>query len=233
MTGSEAGGSEAGGSGAGGSDAAPEQASAASGRRIILWRHGRTDWNAGGRVQGQLDSQLDTVGWAQARRAAPSLAALRPARIACSDLSRARDTASVLAELTGLPLHEDKRLRESYLGEWQGFTLEETARRWPDEHAAWRRGDDVRRGGGETQAEVAERGVEALLEHLVDVPSGGLLVAVTHGAAARAMIGSLVAWPVEGWWRLGVLENCRWAELTEAVRGWRLARYGVGAEATA
>ncbi|RYY43820.1 MAG: histidine phosphatase family protein, partial [Actinomycetales bacterium] len=71
-------------------------------RRVVLWRHGRTEWNVAGRVQGQTDTSLDDVGREQARAAAARLASLRPVRILSSDLERARDTAEELSRVTGV-----------------------------------------------------------------------------------------------------------------------------------
>ncbi len=66
-------------------------------RRLVLWRHGRTEWNAAKRFQGQIDVSLDAVGLAQAESAAALLAGLHPDRIVSSDLSRARATAEALS----------------------------------------------------------------------------------------------------------------------------------------
>ena len=83
-------------------------------RRLVIWRHGRTTWNAEHRFQGQSDVPLDAVGVEQARRAAVELAALKPSVIVSSDLQRARDTAAALAAVTGLEVNLDRRLRETY-----------------------------------------------------------------------------------------------------------------------
>ena len=64
-----------------------------SGRRVVLWRHGRTAWNATNRFQGQTDVPLDEVGVLQGERAARNLATLKPDLIVSSDLGRARTTA--------------------------------------------------------------------------------------------------------------------------------------------
>ena len=69
---------------------------------LILWRHGQTDYNSQGRIQGQVDIPLNETGRDQARRAADGIAALGPTRIVSSPLARARATAEVLASLTGL-----------------------------------------------------------------------------------------------------------------------------------
>jgi len=94
-------------------------------RRLVLWRHGETDYNAAGRMQGHLDSALTPRGWNQARFAVPALARFSPDLVIASDLRRATDTATVLTDAIGVPLRIDKRLRETHLGEWQGLTGEE------------------------------------------------------------------------------------------------------------
>ena len=87
-------------------------------RRIIFWRHGRTEWNAERRFQGQTDVPLDDLGRKQAAHAAQLLSGLEPDGIVSSDLSRARETAEALAVLTGLSVVTDERLRETYAGQW-------------------------------------------------------------------------------------------------------------------
>ena len=89
--------------------------------RIIIWRHGRTEWNVVNRFQGQADIPLDAVGQGQAVRAAEVLAAYRPAGLYSSDLSRCYQTAAVLAERLGLEIITDKRLREIHVGSWEGL----------------------------------------------------------------------------------------------------------------
>ena len=76
-------------------------------RRLVLWRHGRTAWNADRRFQGQEDVPLDEQGVRQAAEAARHLAVLPPDRIVSSDLGRARVTAGALAAITGLDVHLD------------------------------------------------------------------------------------------------------------------------------
>ncbi len=131
-------------------------------RRIILWRHGRTAWNAERRFQGQTDIPLDDTGRAQAARAAKVLARLHPHRIRSSDLSRARATADALAGLTGLAVTDDVDLRETYAGEWQGLTRTELEERFGADLQQWAAGAEIRPGGGETRSEVAARMVAAV-----------------------------------------------------------------------
>jgi broad specificity phosphatase PhoE len=197
--------------------------------RLIVWRHGNTDWNAGNRVQGQADVPLNDLGRQQAVDAAELLIRLRPAAIVASDLRRAADTAAALAALTGLTVRSDQRLRERYFGEWQGLTMPEVAATRPVEHARWKAGADVIGGGVETLDDLGKRVCDALLEAAELAPPGGVVVVATHGAAARQGIGHLLDWPGEQLRTLRALQNCHWVELTlDAARGWQLAAYNVG-----
>lgn len=201
-------------------------------RRIAIWRHGRTSWNAEQRFQGQTDIDLDAMGVTQARRAAAMLASLPPTAIICSDLGRTRQTAACLADLTGIQPVLDVGLRETYAGEWEGKTRPTLLAEYGDELARWSSDPRMRAGvTGETRLEVADRFVEAVDRALVDVPEDGALVVVTHGGAARAGIGKLLGLPADHWAALGVLTNCSWSVLLENTPpgpGWRLQEYNAG-----
>lgn len=184
-------------------------------RRIVLWRHGRTEWNAAQRFQGQSDVPLDEVGRRQAAQAARLLADLPPDRIISSDLSRAQETAQALASVTGLTVTGDERLRETFAGTWEGLTRTELEERHGDDLARWSAGSMIRPGGGETRVEVAERMVAAIDEALGELGAGQTLVVATHGGAARAATGALLGLPHEHWAVLGVLSNCAWSVLVE------------------
>ena len=199
----------------------------AGGRRLLLLRHGRTAWNAEGRVQGQLDPPLDTLGAMQSRAAAAAVAPLRPDVLLSSDLIRARSGAEQVSELTGLPVRAEAGLREVCVGAWQGLTRHEAQLAFPAEYAAWQRGEDVRRGGGETYAEVGVRASEVILGAADELPERGLAVAVTHGGAIRALTGVLLELPPAQWWRLAAIGNCCWTVLAEGRAGWRLIEHGV------
>ncbi|MEO6702976.1 MAG: histidine phosphatase family protein, partial [Jatrophihabitantaceae bacterium] len=160
-------------------------------RRIIILRHGRTEWNAARRYQGQEDPPLDDVGLAQAAEVAPLVASMRPDLLISSDLSRARQTAEPLGALAGLPPTEDARLRERNLGHWQGLTRDEVAERYPQEFADWLAGRDVTRRGGESRKEVAERALELVDE----LPQVQVTVLVSHGATAMCLSAALLGLP--------------------------------------
>jgi broad specificity phosphatase PhoE len=199
-------------------------------RRLLVWRHGRTDWNARGRFQGQLDPPLDEEGRAQAARTAPYLAAaLRTEEIVLvsSDLQRAVDTAGVLAPLLGVPIRVDERLREHGLGSWEGLTRDEVAQRHPGQYEDWVAGRPVPGRGGEAQADVAARALAAV----ADLPPAASAVLVTHGGTAGRLIEALLGLGREHKRIFGPLGNCHWSELSFQASGWRLMRHNVSVPA--
>ncbi|MFJ4821859.1 histidine phosphatase family protein [Streptomyces bacillaris] len=198
------------------------------GRRIVLWRHGQTAWNLERRFQGTTDIELTEEGVAQARRAARLLASLKPDAVVASDLRRAAATAAELGAVTGLTVSHDAALRETYAGVWQGLTHEEIVGRYGDEYAAWKRGEPVRRGGGELETEVADRAAPVVLEHADKLPADGTLVVVSHGGTIRTTIGRLLGLEAHHWEGLGGLTNCCWSVLGEGARGWRLLEHNAG-----
>ncbi|KOG64024.1 phosphoglycerate mutase [Streptomyces griseoflavus] len=198
------------------------------GRRIVLWRHGQTAWNLERRFQGTTDIELTEEGLAQARRAARLLAALEPDAIIASDLRRATATAGELAAVTGLEVGYDEALRETYAGAWQGLTHEEIVERYGEQYAAWKRGEPVRRGGGELETEVADRAAPVVERNADKLPDGGTLVVVSHGGTIRTTIGRLLGLESRHWEGLGGLSNCCWSVLGEGARGWRLLEHNAG-----
>ncbi len=200
--------------------------------RVILLRHGRTAWNAERRFQGQSDPPLDDVGRAQAYEVAALIAALAPDVLVSSDATRALQTAQPIAELTGLDVTVDARLRERSLGHWEGLTRDEVAQRYPDEFADWAAGHDVSRRGGESRVEVATRALAALAE----LPTVGIAVLVTHSATALGLTSILLGLRQEVH-VLGALANCHWSELaadehSDGPRLWRLRAHNIGAPGT-
>ncbi len=193
--------------------------------RLVVWRHGRTGWNATGRFQGQLDPPLDDEGRAQAVRTAPHLVAggLRPGStvVVSSDLVRAADTAAVLTALLGVPLRLDERLREHGLGCWEWLTRDEVAYRYPDQFAAWLAGRPVHGRGGEDNAAVVARALAAL----ADLPDADVAVVVTHGGTAGRLIEALLELGPQHRRVFGPLANCGWSEVVRQGERWRLTRH--------
>lgn len=193
-----------------------------AGTRLIILRHGNTDWNAGGRFQGQIDIPLNDLGLAQAEKAAARLAEREPDALVSSDLRRAAQTADALGQRLGLPVHRDARLRERSFGLWEGLSREEVAERYPAGWEAWRHGEPLVGDGIEATGDVVKRAGEALTAAAERAP-GGLVVAATHGGTAKHALAALLGWSEEVLGTVTVLGNCHWTELINyAGRGWRL-----------
>ncbi|MSW98784.1 MAG: histidine phosphatase family protein, partial [Actinobacteria bacterium] len=137
--------------------------------RIVLWRHGQTDWNVENRFQGHSDIPLNTVGHYQASHAAKILAGMNPVKIIASDLIRAQQTAQALADITRLPIHTEIGLRETNGGNWEGKTGEENRAVDREAFTKWFMGGDEPAGTiGERRSEVATRAISAIEKHHSD-----------------------------------------------------------------
>lgn len=153
--------------------------------RLILVRHGETEWNRQLRFQGQVDVPLNATGHEQAQRVARRLAQGEVHRVVSSDLVRARQTAAPLAELLARhgapdPL-ELPALREQSFGVVDGMGVEEIKRRHPEAWNQWVGFHaDHAFDGGESTRRFHGRVLQGLRE-LVDAHAGQTLVVVTHG----------------------------------------------------
>lgn len=199
------------------------------GNRVVLWRHGQTDWNIRNRFQGHSDIPLNDVGVYQAQHAARLLADMMPTRIISSDLSRAKATALELAALVNLPVTLDADLRETNGGKWEGKTgLENRAEDWAN-FVRWIDGDNNPAGEtGERRTEVAERAVGAINRALVGGGENQTLIVATHGGTARCVLGHLLQLPQSHWGVIGGLSNAAWSVLKSNPRGWHLVEHNAG-----
>ena len=148
---------------------------------LLLVRHGATDWNVQGRLQGATDVALSPVGVEQVRRLRSLVTAWAPDAVVASPLSRAAETARLLV---GEPPLLDPRLAEVGLGAWEGRTSIELG----DAARAWRRGELVPPGG--EQPDVARARVLGALAAAAAL--GEVVLVVTHGGVVRAALDALV-----------------------------------------
>ena len=147
---------------------------------LILIRHGETDWNVEGRYQGQADPPLNAKGVAQAHKLAQALSSASLDVLYTSPLRRARQTAQILAETLGLPLHLEPRLMEIHQGDWQGRLRADIAARYPDLFRRWQTEPwVVTPPGGESLAQVQAR-VYAALDEILSRHQGQRIGLVTH-----------------------------------------------------
>jgi alpha-ribazole phosphatase len=170
--------------------------------RLVLIRHGETDWNTEGRYQGHTDVPLNTRGREQAEAMAEALKDWPLQAIYTSDLKRARDTAEILAAATGAPMHMDPRLREIDLGEWEG-RLSADIQRTDGDLLARRRADplDTFPSGGEGVRQVMAR-VVPLLDEIARQHPDSQVALVSHGTTLAAIKVHLLHLPLERLWDL-------------------------------
>jgi broad specificity phosphatase PhoE len=158
-------------------------------RRLYLARHGETDWNAAGRWQGHTDIPLNARGREQAQLVAEALSHTRIAGVVSSDLSRARETAQIIAARLGIGLvYLDAALRERAFGPFEGLTREQCVSLHPREWQAWC-DEQVAPEGAENRSVLAARvalGLRRAAEEVARDDAAALVV--THGGALRAVV---------------------------------------------
>jgi probable phosphoglycerate mutase len=149
--------------------------------RLLVLRHGQTDWNVDQRIQGQLDIALNDHGRWQAAQLALALTGEELHAVYSSDLQRAAETAAPLARAGGLVVQTDNALRERAFGDFEGVSFREIEQRWPDAAQRWRRREpDFAPGGGETLRQFYERSVRAATRLAARHP-GQTVALVAHG----------------------------------------------------
>jgi broad specificity phosphatase PhoE len=154
---------------------------------LLLVRHGETDWNAEGRLQGHTDRPLSDYGRRQARRLAEELEGEELEAIYSSDLARAHETAEIVGERLGLPVALEPELREKDWGTWEGLNAVER--------------DRVEFVGESTEAH-QERMLRALRRIAERHPGDGRVLVVTHGGSMRRVQTAAMGMA------LPVVENC-------------------------
>ena len=181
--------------------------------RVVLVRHGESEWNAQGRLQGQGGTGLSAVGHQQAVALAAYLERRFPKvdLVVASDLQRVTETAQPWLSRAGLQMRVDPRWREIDVGTGPGLTWAEVEAQDPQRYAAWRGGEDVRRGGGETFAEFRVR-TAAAIAPLRD--EGGTAVVFTHGGSVRFAVANALDLPPMGERNLAPAHNCSVTEIT-------------------
>lgn len=155
--------------------------------RFIVVRHGETQWNVDGRVQGHRDSPLTAKGLAQADAIGERLAREHFDALVASDLGRTMQTAWRIGRRCGLAVAADRRLRERSFGVGEGLTYDELDRRWPDAFSRTAETDpDFVVPGGESRRQFHERVREAF-EALAREHDGRRIAVVSHGGVLAAL----------------------------------------------
>lgn len=165
--------------------------------RLILLRHGETEWNLEGRYQGHLDSPLTPAGVAQARALAERAARQTLSALYSSDLGRAQQTAGAVAESTGLKVTVDVRLRERHLGVFQWLLKAELREKFPDEYRQFKvSGPDYVIPGGESSRQGHAR-VIACLDDIARRHVGQQIAVVAHGGTISSLLRHTLGIPLD------------------------------------
>jgi 2,3-bisphosphoglycerate-dependent phosphoglycerate mutase len=164
--------------------------------RLVLLRHGESQWNLENRFTGWVDVPLSPRGIQEAKDAGKKLRSFTFDRAFTSVLSRANETLRLVLETigqTGIPIEKDKALNERMYGELQGLNKAETAKKYGDAQVKiWRRSFDVRPPGGESLQDTAERVLpyyeRTIKPHLLN---GDTILVAAHGNSLRALVMEL------------------------------------------
>lgn len=169
--------------------------------KIILTRHGETEWNISGLVQGSLDSPLTAAGVEQAKCLADRLAGEGVELVFSSPLGRAVSTARVIAARLNLPVIECQEFREISFGAWEGKAWQDLHASDPEGFASWTKTPHLHRfPRGETMGEVLARAKAKLQQICRDYPQQNFCV-VSHGVTLKVMVTDLMGYDLAEWER--------------------------------
>ncbi|MDA8234804.1 MAG: alpha-ribazole phosphatase [Clostridia bacterium] len=170
--------------------------------RLFLVRHGETAWNSEMRYQGHSDIPLSEKGLAQARALSKKLAAEDFDAFYASDLSRARETAEIIAQPHGKAVITKPALRETKFGAWEGLKHCEIQERFPEVLEKWVADPySIKIPDGESLQEVSDRVMAGLEEILKNHPDERVVIAA-HGGTIRVILASILGMELNQYWRL-------------------------------
>ncbi len=173
----------------------------------LIVRHGETEWNAGGRIQGHTDVGLSDRGARQSRLVAGRLAEVAIDFAYSSDLRRSAETAREILGRRRVHLQTTPRLREYHKGVFEGLTADETKRRYPELYAASLVKDlDFAPPGGESTRQISAR-IASFVADVRDRHADDNVLIVGHGGTLRAVFVALMELPLAANWRF-FLDNC-------------------------
>ncbi len=192
--------------------------------RLILIRHGETEWNVTLQYQGHANVPLNERGREQAQRVAQRLRHLGVTALYASDIARAWETAQIIATATNLKPQAMPELREIDVGKWEGLTPEQLYRQFPNHMREYER-DPARtvRLGGESYAQLQARALVALQRIQETHQADEVVLAVSHGGTIRALLCHVIGLDLAHFGRMW-LDNGSLTELRYGKHGWRLFR---------
>ena len=171
--------------------------------KIIVVRHGQTEWNKKDIFRGRKDIPLDESGKKQAMLTANRIAQMNLTikAVYTSPMLRARETADNIATKLGLNIIAKDGLIEFDYGQWEGHSVDEVKKKYPQEYAHWL--NDPQRliiPDGEALGQVKER-VDATVKAILKDAKGNIVI-VAHKAINKIVIGCLMRWEQDHYWKL-------------------------------
>jgi broad specificity phosphatase PhoE len=162
---------------------------------IYLARHGETEWNAIGKLQGHTDVPLNEAGRAQARALADAFASEKIASVTTSDLSRAKETGAIVAARLwlGAP-HTEPELRERRFGIFEGLTRDEISTQHPEAWSAWLAASASPPGGEPVEDAVLR--MTRVLTRIAEAAEGAPALVISHGGVMRLWLLALLGGPI-------------------------------------
>ena len=189
--------------------------------QLCIVRHGETAWNAEHRVQGQLDVPLNAIGLAQAQAISRALAQEKFDVIYSSDLSRALQTAQPTAQILGLPVRQEKDLRERHYGIFQTLTYAEVKVKFAEDYARFlARDPDFAFRSGESLKDFSVRSISAISK-IAKENEGKSILVFTHGGVLDELYRSIHGIPISAPRDFGI-PNCGINRLDTGAEPWRI-----------
>lgn len=177
--------------------------------KLLLTRHGQTDWNIAGRYQGQSDIPLNQTGQSQAEQIAARLSKEAVHAIYTSDLSRAADTAQKIANMQvhAPSMQKDSRWRELSFGDWEGMTYKEMSAHSPELFSKWMLNPQhISTPSGETLAQLAER-VKTAFEEIKKNHKDQTVLVVSHSGALQAFLSVTLGVDLNRYWQFRISQT--------------------------
>lgn len=170
--------------------------------KLFLVRHGQTDWNVKGKIQGSVDSELNETGIKQAEELSKKIKILKSkndfSRIYASSQKRAVKTAQILSQAINTEYIEMKGLEEIKFGEWEGMTWGEIEKNYPEEYEVWYKNRRYTRPPkGESYQDMLMRALKAIYKIIEQENGHESVVIVTHGAVIMCVLCYITNTPFE------------------------------------
>ncbi len=170
--------------------------------KIFLIRHGLTEWNKSLRFQGSQDIELNELGRGQAKQVANRLATEKIEKVYASDLSRAYETAEIIANKHSLEVKKIAGLQEVSFGTWEGMTYDEIQEEYREEWSKWQKNPvENPIPEGESFEELQSRVMESFKQIVAESMDETILI-VSHGGVIKVLLATLLEMPLDKSWRL-------------------------------